>query len=323
MKAVVYTKYGPPDVLEVIETDKPIPGDAEVLVKIRAAALNPLDWHFMRGDPYLFRAMSGLRKPKDVRLGRDFSGVVETVGANVTEFRPGDNVFGATDGAFAEYACIKEKDLAVKPANITFEQAAAVPIAGLTALQALRDKGNVRPGQTVLINGAAGGVGTFAVQIAKAFGAEVAGVCSTKNVDMVRGIGADAVVDYTKDDFTKSGNHYDVIIDCVGNHTLSEFRQAMSPQGIYVPVGGSVDPWMLGFFADLFKTLVMSRFISQTVVVFFIAKVSKDDLRVLSELIETGKVTPVIDKQYPLDDVADAIRYLETGHARGKVVLSF
>ncbi len=320
MKAVVYYKYGSPDVLKCEEIEKPTAGDNEVLIRVRAASVNPFDWHFMRGTPYMVRIMAGLRKPKDKRLGVDVAGQVEAVGRNVTQFKPGDEVFGACRGAFAEYACTSESALVMKPDNVTFEQAASVPIAAFTALQGLRDKGHIQPGQKVLINGAAGGVGTFAVQIAKSFGAEVTGVCSTRNVDMVRSIGADRVIDYTQEDFTKSGQRYDLFFDCVGNHSLSACRRVLNPKGIYIVVGGPGGRW-LGPLARMLKTLVLSRFVSQNLVMF-LAKASKEDLTVMHELMKAGKVTPVIDKRYKLSEVPEAIRYLEEGHARGKVVIT-
>ncbi|MGB7593367.1 MAG: NAD(P)-dependent alcohol dehydrogenase [Terriglobia bacterium] len=320
MKAVVYYKYGSPDVLKCEEIEKPTAGDNEVLIRVRAASVNPFDWHFMRGTPYMVRIMAGLRKPKDKRLGVDVAGQVEAVGRNVTQFKPGDEVFGACRGALAEYACTSESALVMKPDNVTFEQAASVPIAAFTALQGLRDKGHIQPGQKVLINGAAGGVGTFAVQIAKSFGAEVTGVCSTRNVDMVRSIGADRVIDYTQEDFTKSGQRYDLFFDCVGNHSLSACRRVLNPKGIYIVVGGPGGRW-LGPLARMLKTLVLSRFVSQNLVMF-LAKASKEDLTVMHELMKAGKVTPVIDKRYKLSEVPEAIRYLEEGHARGKVVIT-
>jgi NADPH:quinone reductase-like Zn-dependent oxidoreductase len=322
MKAVVYSNYGSPDVLKCEEIEKPTAGDNEVLIRVRAASVNPYDWHFMRGTPYMVRIMAGLFKPKDKRLGVDVAGQVEAVGGNVTQLKPGDEVFGACRGAFAEYACASESALVKKPDNVTFEQAASVPIAAFTALQGLRDKGHLQPGQKVLINGAAGGVGTFAVQIAKWFGAEVTGVCSTRNVDMVRSIGADRVIDYTQENFTKSGQRYDLFFDGVGNHSLSACRRVLNPKGIYVPFGGSSDRWMIGPLARMLKTLVLSRFVSQTLVIFFLAKASKEDLIVMHELMAAGKVTPVIDKCYKLSEVPEAIRYLEEGHARGKVVIT-
>ena len=323
MKAVVYYKYGSPDVLKYEEIEKPTAGDNEVLIRVRAASVNPLDWHFMRGTPYFLRMMTGLRKPKDKRLGVDVAGQVEVVGRNVTQFKPGDAVFGACRGAFAEYACTSESALVMKPDNVTFEQAASVPVAAFTALQGLRDKGHLQPGQKVLINGAAGGVGTFAVQIAKSFGADVTGVCSTRNVGMVRSIGADRVIDYTQEDFTKSGQRYDVFFDGVVNHSLSACRRVLNPKGIYVPFGGSGGRWMIGPLTRSMTALVLSPFVSHNLVIFFLARANKDDLTIMHELMEAGKVTPVIDKRYRLSEVPEAIRYLEEGHARGKVVITF
>ena len=320
MKAVVYYNYGSPDVLKCEEIEKPTAGDNEVLIKVRAASVNPYDWHFMRGTPYIVRIMAGLRKPKDKRLGVDVAGQVEAVGRNVTQFKPGDEVFGACRGAFAEYACTSESALVMKPDNVTFEQAASVPIAAFTALQGLRDKGHLQPGQKVLINGAAGGVGTFAVQIAKSFGADVTGVCSTRNVDMVRSMGADRVIDYTQEDFTKSGQRYDLFFDCVGNHSLFACRRVLNPKGIYIVVGGPGGRW-LGPLARTLKTLVLSWLVSQNLVMF-LAKARKEDLIVMHELMKAGKVTLVIDKRYRLSEVPEAIRYLEEGHARGKVVIT-
>ena len=320
MKAIVYYNYGSPDVLKCEEIEKPTAGDNEVLIRVRAASVNPFDWHFMRGTPYMVRIQAGLRKPKDKRLGVDVAGQVEAVGRNVTQFRPGDEVFGACRGAFAEYACASESALVMKPDNVTFEQAASAPVAAFTALQGLRDKGQIQPGQKVLINGAAGGVGTFAVQIAKSFGADVTGVCSTRNADMVRSIGADRVIDYTQEDFTKSGQRYDLFFDCVGNHSLLACRRVLNPKGIYIVVGGPDGRW-LGPLARMIKTLVLSRFVSQNLVMF-LARRSKEDLTIMHELMKAGKVTPVIDKRYKLSEVPEAIRYLEEGHARGKVVIT-
>ena len=325
MKAVVYTDYGSPDVLQIRDIKKPVPNDDQVLIKVRAVSINPLDWHFMEGTPYIMRAMGvGLRKPKDPRLGVDMAGEVEAVGKNVTQFKPGDEVFGARDGAFAEYVCARaDRGVVLKPANVTFEQAASVPIAALTALQGIRDQGHVQPGQKVLINGASGGVGTFAVQIAKSFGAEVTGVCSTRNLDLVRSLGADHVIDYTKEDFTKGEQRYDVILDNVGNQPVSGFRRALQPKGICVMIGGGGpnDGRWIGPMARPVKALLMSPFISQKMGMFM-AKLTKDDLTVLADLMQSGKVTPVIDRTYPLSQIADAIRYLEQGHARGKVVIT-
>lgn len=322
MKAIVYHRYGSPDVLSYEEMAKPAPAENEVLIRVRAAAVNPYDWHFMRGEPYAVRIMArGLRKPKDPRLGADVAGEIEAVGRSIRQFKPGDAVFGSCKGAFAEYTCASESKLAIKPDNVTFEQAASVPIAAFTALQGLRDKGKIQPGQKVLINGAAGGVGTFAVQIAKSLGAEVTGVCSTRNVEMVRSIGADQVVDYTQEDFTKSARRYDVILDCVGNHSFSECRRVLNPRGIYVGAGGTSDNWMIGPLTSAIKALVLSWFVSQKQVMV-LAKPSKEDLTIMGKLMESGKVTPVIDRSYSLSEVPDAIRYLEAGHARGKVVIT-
>jgi NADPH:quinone reductase-like Zn-dependent oxidoreductase len=320
MKAIVYSNYGSPDVLKCEELEKPTAGDTEVLIKVRAASVNPLDWHFMRGTPYFVRIMAGLRQPKDKRLGVDVAGQVEAVGRNVTHFKPGDAVFGSCRGSFAEYACTSESTLAIKPDNVTFEQAASIPVAAFTALQGLRDKGQIQPGQKVLINGAAGGVGTFAVQIAKSFGADVTGVCSTRNVDMVRSIGANRVIDYTQEDFTKSGRRYDLILDCVWNHGLLACRRVLTPKGIYIAVGGSSGRWMIGPLARAITAPVLSRFVSQNLVMV-LARPNREDLAVMHELMKAGKVTPVIDKRYRLSEVPEAIRYLEEGHARGKVVV--
>jgi len=320
MKAVVYYHYGSPDVLRCEEIEKPATGENEVLIKVRAAAVNPLDWHFMRGTPYLVRTMTGLRKPKVTRLGVDVAGQVEEVGPKVTEFKPGDMVFGSCHGSFAEYACTSEASLVMMPKNVTFEQAASVHIAALTALQGLRDKGRIQPGQKVLINGAAGGVGTFAVQIAKWFGAQVTGVCSTKNVEMVRSIGADRVIDYTQEDFTTGTERYDLVFDCIGNHSLMSCRRVMSSNAIHVGVGG-LNVTSIGILAGMIGKLVLSPFVSQKFV-GFMAKSSKEDMTLLRDLMAAGTITPVIDRHYRLNQVPEAIRYLEEGHARGKVVIT-
>src|SRR6266496_4430877 len=325
MKAVVYTNYGSPDVLEIRDIKKPVPNDDQVLIKVRAASINPLDWHFMEGTPYIMRAIGvGLRKPKDPRLGVDYAGTVEAVGKNVTQFKPGDEVFGNKSGAFAEYLCARaDRAIALKPANMTFEQAAGVPVAGLTALQGLRDKGHVQAGQKVLINGASGGVGTFAVQIAKTFGANVTGVCSGRNVDLVRSLGADHVIDYTKEDFTKGSERYDVILDNVGTQPLSGFRRVLKPNGICVMIGGggpNEGKWV-GPMARPIKAMLISPFISQKMGMMM-AQGNKDDLNILADLMQSEKVKPVIDRTYRLDQVAEAMRYLEQGHARGKVVIT-
>jgi len=322
MKAIVYRCYGSADVLEFEDIEKPEPADNEVLVKVRAAAVNPLDWHYMRGSPYIMRLIgAGLGKPENIRLGVDFAGTVEAVGRNVKLFKPGDDVFGGGDGAFAEYITIREdRALVLKPANLTFEEAAAMPIAAITALQALRDKGQVKPGQKVLVNGASGGVGTFAVQIAKSFGAEVTGVCSTRNLEMVRSLGADHVIDYKQDDYTENGQRYDLILDMVGNHSLSENRQVLNPEGILVMVGGSKGNWIAPLIGPI-KALFYSPFVGQEFVLF-IASMRIEDLTVLGELAKTQKVIPVIDRSYRLNDLPAAIRYSEEGHARGKIVIN-
>ena len=317
MKAITCSKYGPPEVLKCEEIEKPTAGDDEVLIEVRAASVNPLDQLF-RGTSYLIRILTGLRKPKDPRVGHDVAGRVEAVGRNVTRFKPGDEVFGSCLGAFAEYACTPESALVIKPGNVTFEQAASAPVAAVTALQGLRDKGRIQPGQKVLINGAAGGVGTFAVQIARSFGAEVTGVCSTRNVDMVRSIGADRVIDYTREDFTKVRQRYDVIFDCIGNHSLSACRRVLNTHGVCVIVGGPSNVWIV--LTRALKALVLSWFVNQQFGMF-IAKLNKEDLAVISELMESGKVTPVIDRRYRLAEVPEALRYLEERHARGKVVI--
>ena len=319
MKAIVYRRYGAPDVLRLEEIAKPIPADNEVLIQVRAACVNPYDWHFLRGKPHLLRLVAGLRRPKFPRLGADVAGVVEAAGTNARRFQPGDPVFGTCKGSFAEYASAAETALALKPAGVAFEQAASAGIAGLTALQGLRDKGRLGPGQKVLINGAAGGVGTFAVQIAKALGAEVTGVCSARNVEMVRSIGADSVVDYTQEDFTKSSRRYDLILDCIGNHPLRACLRILSPNGAYVGVGGPSDAWSI--LAAAIKKPLLSLFVSQRFVGIF-AHISREDLEYLGELMKGGKLSPVIDRRYPLDQVPEAIRYVEEGHARGKVVIT-
>ena len=324
MKAIVYSDYGLSN-LKLENIEKPVPNDDQILVKVRAASINPYDWHFVEGTPYIMRMMGvGLRKPKDIQLGVDFAGTVEAVGKNVTQFKPGDEVFGGRGGAFAEYVCRRaEGAVALKPANLTFEQAASVNIAGITALQALRDKGKVQPGQKVLINGASGGVGTFAVQIAKTFGADVTGVCSTRNVDLVRSIGADHVIDYTKEDFTKSDQRYDVMYDTVGNRSLLECRRILTPNGKYVMIGGGGpnDSRWVGPFGRVIKTMVLSPFTSQKMGMMM-ADANGKDLTILADMMQSGKLKPVIDRTYKLNEVPAAIAYLEEGHARGKVVIT-
>ena len=324
MKAIVYSDYGLSN-LKLENIEKPVPNDDQILVKVRAASINPYDWHFVEGTPYIMRMMGvGLRKPKDIQLGVDFAGTVEAVGKNVTQFKPGDDVFGGRGGAFAEYVCRRaEGAVALKPANLTFEQAASVNIAGITALQALRDKGKVQPGQKVLINGASGGVGTFAVQIAKTFGADVTGVCSTRNVDLVRSLGADHMIDYTKEDFAKGTERYDVILDNVPNHSLSECRRILTPNGKYVMIGGGGpnDSRWVGPFGRVIKTMVLSPFTSQKMGMMM-ADANGKDLTILADMMQSGKLKPVIDRTYKLNEVPAAIAYLEEGHARGKVVIT-
>src|SRR5216117_4532731 len=328
MKAIVYHSYGPPDVLKCEEIEKPSAGDNEVLIKVRAAAVNPVDLLF-RGTSYMVRIMTGLRKPKETRIGHDVAGQVEAVGRNVTQFKPGDAVFGTCKGAFAEYVCASESAVVVKPDNVTFEQAASVPIAALTALQGLRlgglgDKGQIQAGHKVLINGASGGVGTFAVQIAKSLGAEVTGVCSTRNLDLVRSIGADHVIDYTQEDFTKGDQRYDVIFDNVNNHSFSDRRHVLTPNGICVlaGIGGAgLHPETWGRVVGTFKANLLSRFVRQKFV-RYVTTLNKEDLKLLSDLMQTGKVTPVIDRTYKLSETAEAMRYFEEGHARWKVVIA-
>jgi NADPH:quinone reductase-like Zn-dependent oxidoreductase len=322
MKAIVYRCYGNSDVLKLEEIAKPVPADDRVLVKVHAASVNPLDWHYMQGKPYVMRAAAGVGKPDSILMGADFAGTVESVGKNVTRFKPGDEVFGDRDGAFGEYVSAREKGaIAAKPSNMSMEQAAAVPIAGLTALQALRDKGKVQAGQKVLINGASGGVGTFAVQIAKTYGADVTGVCSTRNVEMVKSIGADHVIDYTKEDFTHGAPRYDLIIDNVGSHTLAEYRRVLTPNGALVIVGGPSGNSWLGPLTTLLKAYIVSPFVKQKML-FMLAQANQDDLNVLRDLMQDGKLTPVIDRRYPLAETAQAISYLEQGHAKGKVIIT-
>jgi len=324
MKAVVHRCYGSPDVIKVEDVAKPTPADHGILVKVLAASVNPLDWHLLRGDPYFMRMGSGLGAPKDFRMGVDFAGTVEAVGKNVTRFKPGDAVFGGRDGALAEYVTVSQDGgLALKPANVTFEQAAAAPVAALTALQALRDKGKIQAGQKVLINGASGGVGTFAVQIARIYGADVTGVTSTHNVELVRSLGANRVIDYTREDFTQGSQRYDVIVDLVGNHSFGDSRRVLKANGVYVGIGGGAvaDGGFLGPIAGALKMMVVAPFVSQKAE-FFVADLNKQDLARVAQLMQSGKVVSVIDKRYKLSDSADAIRYLERGHARGKVIVT-
>lgn len=319
MKAIIYTKYGPPDVLKLEELEKPSPQDKQVLVKVHAASINAGDYRMMRAKPFLLRPMiGGLLRPKNTRLGSDVAGQVEAVGESVTQFRPGDRVFGCARGAFSEYVLARESYLALKPANISFEIAAAVPVAALTALQGLRDAGGIRPGQKVLIQGASGGVGTFAVQFARSSGAEVTAVCSTRNLDMARSIGADHVIDYTREDFTRNRRRYDLIFAVNGYHSLFAYRRSLSPEGTYVCAGGT----MPQFFQAMLLGPLMSREGGKKMGSMGIAKVNQDDLVYLGELLEDGKFVPVIDGFYPLSEVPDAIRYVEEKHAQGKVVIT-
>ena len=324
MKAIVQDAYGSSEVLELRDIDKPTIGDGDVLVRVRAAGVNPADWAITAGLPYIARPIYGLGKPKNPVRGTDMAGEVTTVGASVTRFRPGVEVFGWSGhlgGAFAEYASVSEDALMPKPANLTFEHAAAVPMAGTVALLAVRDHGNVRAGQKVLVNGASGGIGSFAVQIAKSLGADVTGVCSTRNVELVRSIGADHVIDYTGEDFTKQGQRYDFILDNVGNRSLSDLRHALTMNGTLVPNSGGFDNRWFASGGRVVSAIVLSRFVSQTLRTFVMSP-KLENLVVLSELIEAGKVTPVIDRTYPLSETAAAVRYVGEGHARGKVVIS-
>jgi len=318
MKAIVYTKYGSPDVLQLKDVEQPTPKDDEVLIKIRAASVNAYDWHFLTADIFLIRLMGGgLLKPKDSRLGADVAGRIETVGRNVKQFQPGDEVFGMVKGGFAEYASAPESALWLKPVNTSFDEAAAIPMAAITALQGLRDEGHIQAGQKVLINGASGGVGTFAVQIAKSFDTEVTAVCSTRNLEQARSIGADHVIDYTKEDFTKNGQQYDLVFAANGYHSLSDYKRALTPKGIYVMAGGTM--------AQIFQAMLFGPLMSingEKKMGGVSAKSSQKDLVFLKELLEAGKVVPVIDRRYPLSETAEALRYLGEGHARGKVVIT-
>ncbi len=319
-RAVRYSCYGDADVLQFVSLEKPVPAGNEILVRVRAASVNPLDWHYMRGSPYFMRLMSGIGKPADQRLGVDFAGVVEAVGPQATRFRAGDEVFGGRTGAFAEYLLLPEDRAVVeKPPGVSFAEAASVPIAALTALQALRDKGGLEAGDEVLINGASGGVGTFAVQIAKTFGANVSGVCSTRNVEMVRSIGADHVFDYTREDYTESGRQFDLIVDMVGNHSPRRNSRVLKPGGRLVLVGGPKGNWLAPFLRPL-QAMVVSPFVEQDLGML-LATLSKDDLATVGELIAAGKVTPVIDRTYTLEELPEAIRYSESGRARGKIII--
>ena len=324
VKAVVSCEYGVAN-LKLADIEKPTPNDDQILVRVRAASINPYDWHFIEGTPYVMRAMGvGLRKPKNIRVGTDFAGTVEAVGKNVTQYKAGDEVFGGAPGAFGQYLCRRATgSVAAKPAGVSFEQAAAINIAGITALQAVRDKGKVATGQKVLINGASGGVGTFAVQIAKSYGADVTGVCSARNAELVQSLGADHVIDYTKEDFTKGDQRYDVVLDNVANHSLSECKRVLTDNGIYVMIGGggASEQGFLGAIGNVFKAGIYSRFVKQKMG-FMMANPSTDDLSLLAGMVESGKLKAVIDRTYTLDQVPEAVRYVEEGHARGKVVVT-
>jgi NADPH:quinone reductase-like Zn-dependent oxidoreductase len=325
IKAIVYCDYGVAN-LKYQDIEKPTPDDDQLLVRVHAASVNPYDWHFVEGTPKIIRliADTGLRKPKESRVGTDFSGTVEAVGKGVAKFKPGDEVFGGRNGAYAQYVCVREsRAVAIKPAAVSFEDAAAVNIAGITALQAVRDKGKIQPGTKVLINGASGGVGTFAVQIAKSYGAEVTGVCSTRNVDLVKSLGADHVVDYTKEDFTKGADRYDVILDNVGNHSLSECRGVLTPNGKYILIGGggANEQGLLGGLSKALWAAVYSKFVKQPMGMMM-ADANGNDLAILAEMMQSGKLKAVIDRTYKLEQTADAVRYVEEGHARGKVIIT-
>ncbi len=321
MKAVVQDGFGSPGVLQLREVDTPQPGEGGVLVRVHAASVNPADWYAMAGTPLVARPQMGLRKPRSNRVGLDLAGVVAAVGRGVTRLKPGDEVFGVGTGTLAEYAAVPEAGLVPKPANLSFEQAASVGVAGLTALQGLRDKGRIQPGQQVLINGASGGVGTFAVQLAKAFGAEVTGVCSTRNVDLVRSLGADAVVDYTREDFTRTGRRYDLLLDVAGSRPWSACRRVLTPRGTLVLVGAPKGNRLLGPLGHILRVRLASLRASQKMT-FFISKASTQDLMALRELLEAGTVTPVVERTYALTEAADAFRYLGAGHAQGKLVVT-
>ena len=322
MQAVVQLCYGSADALRTVDVAKPTPAENEVLVRIRAASINPSNWHELTGEPYLVRFAMGIGAPSNTRFGTDYAGVVEAVGANVTKLKVGDEVFGARTGSMAEYVTANvDRSIVLKPANITFEQAAAIPIAAITALQGLRDHGRLQPGQKVLINGASGGVGTFAVQIAKALGAEVTGVCSTRNVELVRSLGADHVIDYTKENFTEMAERYDLILDNVGNHSVLATRQALAPEGRVVLVSGPKDNAWVGPLSRVGELLFMSMFVGHEMK-FFVAQLNPADLELLAGLVREGKVTPAIDRKYPFAQVAEATAYLGEGHARAKVVVT-
>ena len=322
MQAIVYHRYGSPDVLELEEIPKPTPAEDQVLIRVHAASVNPYDWHFLRATPSFIRLFTGMRRPKFPRLGADVAGVVEAVGVKAAPFKPGDAVFGTAKGSFAEYACATASQLALKPQEISFEQAACLPIAGITALQGLRDKGKVQTGQAILINGAAGGVGTFAVQIAKSLGMRVTGVCSTRNFELLRSIGADEVIDYTREDFAHSNQQYDLLFDLVGNRSLADCLRAVQPHGTYISCGGGgPERRTMDFLAQMLRSAVRSRFASQKMS-GLLAKINREDLAILAGLVQRGTVIPVVDRTYSLRETAEAVRHVESGHVRGKVVIA-
>jgi NADPH:quinone reductase-like Zn-dependent oxidoreductase len=322
MQAIVYHQYGSPDVLRYVEIDTPTPSAGEVLIRVRAASVNPYDWHFLRGLPIFIRLFTGLRRPKSVRLGADAAGVIAAIGPGISQFKLGDSVFGTCQGAFAEFACAREANLALTPNGVSDQQAATLPIAGITALQGLRDCGRVRPGQRLLINGASGGVGTFAVQIGKWLGAHVTGVCSTRNIELVRSIGADSVIDYTVQDFTQADDLYDVVFDLVGNRGLMEMRRALRPTGIFVGCGGGgPDESSIALLGAILGRFLIAPFVPQKLTGIF-AKINTADLLVLSDLLQSGRIRPILDESYPLNDVANALRYSEKCHVRGKVTIT-
>ena len=322
MKAILHRRYGPPALLEIEEIGRPELTDGGVLVRVHATSVNPADWHMITGEPLIARFGAGLRRPKSAACGVDYAGIVEAVGKNVTGFEPGDEVFGARTGAFAEYVNARaDRAILPKPVNVTFEEAASVPVAALTALQGLRTKGQLEPGQQVLINGASGGVGTFAVQIAKALGAEVTAVCSTRNVDIARNLGADRVIDYTRDDFTKSDRCFDLVLDIAGNRSWRELKRILADRGRLVIVGGPKRNRWIGPLGTVLRTVVASIPGSRKAI-FFITRIDRDDLAFVGQLLEDGKVTPVVDRRYQLDEIGDALAYLGQGHAQGKVVVT-
>lgn len=320
MKAILCTKYGSPDVLELREIDRPVPADDQVLVKVYAASLNIADLYNLQGG--VGRLSGGFFKPKDGRVGRDFAGKLETIGGGVTQFKPGDEVYGVCPGTFAEYAVARENRITLKPSNCSFEEAAAVPVAGLTALQGLRDAGQIKPGQKVLIDGASGGVGTFAVQVAKSFGAEVTAVCSTRSKDVARSIGANHVIDYTQEDFAHSNLHYDLILGVNGNHSIFAYRRVLNSKGVFIMAGASKKTVLLAFLQVALFARLLSKADGRRLGFMGLTQINQADLDAMKELLEARKVAPVIDRQYPLSEAAEAFRYLAEGHSRGKVIIT-